>query len=506
MLTIVEKIATFFSQVPIIGDWLNNFFINRYARIIPARPRPLSMSADYTNWPGVTDRRISGRHLPPNPEHIAQLPDLNAVVELFQQHSDQRATDTSLLFPFFAQWFTDSFLRTQWKPEEKQDFVHNESNHEIDLCQIYGMDEDKTAMLRSGADGLLKSQVLHGEEYPVYLFEKQQGEVRLKKEFQGLYTEDNLNRVFARATDEHKLNSFAVGLEHGNSTMGNTLLNVLFLREHNRIARSLQNHYPHFSDEQLFQTARNINIVCLLNIVISDYIVHISPVDFPLRVIPGKAEKERWYRTNWISVEFALLYRWHSLIPQSVSFDKQEKPSSALRHNNVWLQDVGVSELFKQASQQRAGKLGLGNTPPFLTHVSETSLKMARKCELQSYNQYRQYYKLSPFTSFEQLTDDQALAEKLKSLYNSIDNVEWFVGIFAEGYGKQKMMGDLMTRMVANDAFTQALTNPLLSKHIYNEKTFTEIGMEIINNTQTLADVVVRNTNVNDKTAISFQY
>ena len=53
----------------------------------------------------------------------------------------------------------------------------------------------------------------------------------------------------------------------------------------------------------------NITIVLLLKIVISDYIVHIAPLDFRLEAVPGMAEREGWYRTNWIAVEFALLYR-----------------------------------------------------------------------------------------------------------------------------------------------------------------------------------------------------
>ena len=60
------------------------------------------------------------------------------------------------MFMFFAQWFTDSFLRTS---NDDPTGRKNTSNHEIDLCQIYGLDADKTAMLRSHDGGRLKSQL-----------------------------------------------------------------------------------------------------------------------------------------------------------------------------------------------------------------------------------------------------------------------------------------------------------------------------------------------------------
>lgn len=55
---------------------------------------------------------------------------------------------------------------------------------------------------------------------------------------------------------------------------------MLFLREHNRIARELHRERPGWDDERLFQTARNVLIVVLIKIVIEEYINHITPYRF----------------------------------------------------------------------------------------------------------------------------------------------------------------------------------------------------------------------------------
>lgn len=502
---LIGKALKVVAAVPPLHRFVNRRLINSYAYATGSRPRAFSMAADYTTWPGLTDRRYSGRHLGAQRAYNAALPPLDEVLALFKRTQDRRATDTSLLFPFFAQWFTDSFLRTKWKEPEKQDFAENESNHEIDLCQIYGISAAQTDMLRSHDGGRLKSQMIDGEEFPAALFEARGGTMELKPEFATLYSEANFNRVFARADDAQKRSSFAVGLEHGNSTIGNALMNTLFLREHNRIAGVLQRAHPDWDDERLFQTARNVCIVLLLKIVIGDYIVHIAPADFPLMVVPGMAEEESWYRTNWIAVEFALLYRWHDLIPATATFGGETRDGSALRHGNDWLLQVGVDQACRDASRQLAGKIGLGNTAEFLLDVKKSSLMMARACNLAPYNAYRKYYGKQPVESFEALTRDPALAARLQSLYGSIDKLEWFVGIFAEAFDEKEMMGELLKTMVANDAFTQALTNPLLAKGVYNADTFSKEGMAIIDETNSLADVILRNTGITDKAEVGFK-
>ena len=56
----------------------------------------------------------------------------------------------------------------------------------------------------------------------------------------------------------------------------------------------------------------------LLKLVVEEYIRHIGPFDFAIEAVPFIADEERWNRSNWIAIEFNLLYRWHSLVPSTL--------------------------------------------------------------------------------------------------------------------------------------------------------------------------------------------
>jgi prostaglandin-endoperoxide synthase 2 len=117
-----------------------------------------------------------------------------------------------------------------------------------------------------------------------------------------------------------------------------------------------------------------------------------------------------------------------------------------------------------------------------------------RKARLRSFNDYREAYGLKRLSSFRELTSDPVVRKQLEVLYGHIDKLEWYVGIFAEDYPDYLMMGELMTTIVANDAFTQALTNPLLSRNVFNEATFSPMGMKLIGETGSLSQIVARNS------------
>ncbi len=487
-------------KVPGMRRLVSEAVINHYAYSAKPRPRPLTLQGDYTTWRGLTDRTWTGRHLPPA-EPRDDLPAESEVVDLFRRTEFVPATDTSAMFMFFAQWFTDSFLRTSHTDPRR-----NTSNHEIDLCQIYGLSETQTQLLRAHEGGRLRTQQIDGQEFPQFLFApRAPGEpLAVKPEFEGLHDDRFLiDVILAGASAEHADHVFAVGLEHGNSTIGQTMMNVVFFREHNRIAGLLADAYPGWDDDRLFETARNVMIVLTLKLVVEEYIKHIAPFDAPLEVVPFLADGERWNRSNWCAIEFDLLYRWHPLAPDEVKAGPEGDaltPATFLNNNPLVLAR-GVESLMAQCSRSRAGRIGLGNTPRFLTDrfapdrpsVEERTVALMRQARLRSYNDYREAFSLPRLRDFDELTTDAEVQQRLRALYATVDDVEWYVGIFAEDYPDYFMMGQLMTTMVAHDAFTQALTNPLLGRQVFNEKTFSPVGMRIIEETGTLREIVARN-------------
>ena len=241
----------------------------------------------------------------------------------------------------------------------------------------------------------------------------------------------------------------------------------------------------------------------LLKLVIEEYIRHIAPTEFRIEAVPFIAEGERWNRTNWMSIEFDLLYRWHSLVPDRVG----ELELNDLVNKNSLVFEHGIDSLVAQASRERAGRIGLQNTPKMLIDGAEKhTVDVMRSAHLRPFNEYRKAFGLKPLTSFGQLTTNVGLQERLADLYGHIDRLEWYVGIFAEEYPEQRMMGELMTTMVACDAFTQAFTNPLLSKSVFNERTFSKVGLRIIEETRCLQDIFARNSKSPDRVFANFRW
>lgn len=501
------------ASIPVLRRFVNRLLIGTIVQSAPARPYPYALwapgmpatsPAGYTSWTGLTDRSFTGRHLPPaEKQWVDALPAREQLRALFQRDSFTACPRSSVLFCFFAQWFTDSFLRTH--PSEP---LRNTSNHEIDLCQIYGICASDTQVLRRKLGGKLKSQFIDGIEYPEFLFERDG--VSVREPFLKLSYIDEGKRDFAGPviptpfdTPHHKQGFFATGLERGNSSAFYVAISTIFLREHNRLCDEIARTNPDWAwdDDRVFETARNTNIAQLLKIIIEDYINHISSTAFKLFVDVGSAERQDWYRTNRITAEFDILYRWHALVPNACVVDGQAVPNQEFRYNNQFLIHKGVERLIDSASRQQAGNIRLENTPFFLVEAELAAMDKSRTWKLRSYNAYRERFGLGRVKSIEKLTRDVRLQQKLKAVYGDIDSVELMVGLLAEDRGKDVVFGELMTLMVGSDAFSQALTNPLLAREVFGARTFSQAGLDSVAKTSTINQVVQRNASMNGRSA-----
>jgi prostaglandin-endoperoxide synthase 2 len=507
-------------------DDANKFLINRLVTRARNRPHPWTTKHDYISWTGLTDRTYNARLLrakpyPPAEAFGTRRPPLADVVKLFQAApTGQRICPKStLLFPAFAQYLTDGFLRTQMANDPpfgsgQEDRRRTTSNHEIDQSPLYGRTQAQTMVLRdmsgaAGKKGQLKSQIINGEEYSPFLFG---ADGKVKPEFcdaSGTPILDQplgLNSLPPGAP--HFATLFAAGGDRANATPQVSMMNILFLREHNRLAKMLEADNPGWDNNRVFETARNIIIVMFIKIVVEEYINHINTSNFRFRADPEVAWKANWNRPNWMTSEFSLLYRWHSLVPETLKWGGTIFSGAQLLLNNAPLIASGLAVSFAEVSANHATALGLGNSASFLIRAEEKAVAQARTNNIASYNDYREAMDMDRADSFEDIVGKssnaaekarrKALADELKRLYGTPDNVEFYVGLFAEPLDENGPLPDLILAMVAMDAFSQALTNPLLSKHVWGDKNnrelaFTKKGIKAIEDTKTVKDVLLRN-------------
>ncbi len=466
---------------PGLRSRVNRVLINSAVGKVPTRPNPLSTLAPYTSWSSLTDRSYDARHLPPH--EASDLPPAEAVADLFVRPGEATLCPKSTVtFAYFAQWFTDGFLRSD--RSVARDPRRNDATHEIDLLPIYGVRPSWTEQLRAHEGGRLKSQSIGGAEFPPYLCE----DGKTKPEF------SEIKVVRPDQIPPERLGTlFAAGSDTMNSQIGFVMMGTLFLREHNRIAGALAREYTAWDDERLFQTARNVLIVLLIKLVIEEYINHIAPYHFKLVADPAPFKNEPWYRTNWMAIEFNLLYRWHGLIPNHLDVAGTDEPIWRTVFNPAMVVERGLGPLFDAASRQRAGRVGLRNTAPALREVELNSILQGRAVQLAPYNDYRRLAGFPRVTDFDQISADTEIQAGLRDLYGHVDRIELFPGLFAEDTRPNSVLPSLIGRMVAVDAFSQALTNPLLSPRVYTEGTFSPLGMEIIRTTGSLSDILQRN-------------
>ena len=343
----------------------------------------------------------------------------------------------------------------------------NEITSFIDGSQVYGSEEERAEFLRANdGTGKLKSQIVNGEEL-----------LPQDEENSGL---DNANPL---RLDKNDL--FIAGDARANEQVGLTSAHTLFVREHNRIAEEIANRIEQ-GDEALislleksgletgdfiYESARKVVGAQIQFITYNEYL--------PLLIGDSALADYSDYNSNInpsISLEFAnVSFRLgHSQLSNEV-----QRLDSNGNSNGIALQDAffdpqqvkenGVDSLLVGLPTQVAQEVdnlivdGVRNflfgaeTGGF--DLAAVNIQRGRDVGLPSYNDARRELGLTPATSFlttdseQGITSDPEIAERLASAYESIEDVDFWLGGISEDPVNNGLVGELFS-VILTEQFT----------------------------------------------------
>lgn len=126
------------------------------------------------------------------------------------------------------------------------------------------------------------------------------------------------------------------------------------------------------------------------------------------------------------------------------------------------------------------------------------ALEQSRACKLRLFGDYCEYLGKEKPTTFADISKDKDIQKELEKIYGNVDNVEFWTGLIAKDSVLESIMSDELTLFVANDAFNQALTHPLLSEHMFNKESgpevFSKVGWGIVNKFLSINEILQHNS------------
>ncbi|HVX86235.1 MAG TPA: peroxidase family protein [Phycisphaerae bacterium] len=380
----------------------------------------------------------------------------------------------------------------------------------LDLSQVYGSDAATALALRTLHGGLMKTSP--GELLP-YLNST-------------YFTPQQLALFNAAAGGQQDgsgvptTSLFATGDVRGNENVELTALTTLFLRNHNKIAAVLAQEHPGWSDEQLYQEARKINIAEYQDIVYNEWL----PAVFGQNAMPAY----KGYNPNInpaISNEFSTVaFRFgHSLVSPGIErhgnngqdvaadiplsqdfFDPNLLSATGAVDPYTGLAGTSIGPILKadadgngQAMDMMAisdiRNLLFGNSGDGGDDLMARDVQRGRDNGIPDYNTLRKELGLKPVTSFAQITSNVAVQQALEKAYpGGVNTIDAFEGGLAEDHVPGSDVGQLFQTIIINQ-FMRLRDG---DRFFYLNEHLNADEMNFLNHENTLAKIIEGNTNI----------
>jgi hypothetical protein len=396
----------------------------------------------------------------------------------------------------------------------------------MDLSQVYGSTDFIASALRTHSGGLLKTSP--GDFLPLNNL--------------SYFTQDQLDAL-NMANDAQQVPDdqlFAAGDRRANENVELSSLTTLFVRNHNRLAGQLHAINPSWTDEQLYQEARKLNIAEEEMITYFGYL--------PSILGPNAMPAYFGYNSNvnaGIATEFSTVgFRFgHSLLSTTVGRDNNDgtgitdvNPDGSainltedffrpdlLNNNHVTVDLVDRDGNPDPHTSSTVGEIlkgladGLPNETDLMlidevrnilfgipqgpgTDLAARDIQRARDHGIGTYNQVRAAYGLRPVTSFDQITDDVTVQNALQATYGTVDQIDPFEGMLAEDHVAGADVGPTV-RAILSDQFRRLRDG---DRFFFLNESFNSTELALIGQGNTLAKVIRNNTSITNLQADVF--
>ncbi|CAI0455851.1 unnamed protein product, partial [Linum tenue] len=309
--------------------------------------------------------------------------------------------------------------------------------------------------------------------------------------------------------------------------------------------------YPDLGDEELYRRARVVTSAVIAKIHTIDWTVELLKTDTLLAAMRANwyGLLGKWFKDTFghigndilggivgmkksenhgvpysLTEEFVSVYRLHPLLPDeflirdiSSSTDDEESAASKDRlpmseligsKGDKALSEIGFTKQMVSMGHQACGALELWNYPnwlrnvvpqdpdgrdrPDLVDLPALEVFRDRERKVARYNDFRRRMLMIPISKWEDLTDDQEAIQVLIEVYGDrIEELDLLVGLMAERKIKGFAISETAFFIFLIMATRRLEADRFFTSH-YGEETYTKKGLEWVDTTESLRQVIDR--------------
>ncbi|PWA99407.1 alpha dioxygenase [Artemisia annua] len=351
---------------------------------------------------------------------------------------------------------------------------------------------------------------------------------------------------------EHDEKGIPISGDVRNCWAGFSLLQALFVKEHNLVCDMLKENYPDFDDEKLYQLSRLVTSAVIAKIHTIDWTVELLKTDTLLAAMRinwygllGKKIKDKFGNIFGpelsglvglkspqdhgvpysLTEEFVSVYRMHTTLPEKILLRDIDSKASKQKYTPPIEEEVNMKDLIGKEGENRLSKIGMekmlvsmgyqacgavtlwnypswmrdlvahdidGDERPDRVDMASLEIYRDRERKVPRYNEFRRNLLMIPISKWEDLTDDEEVIDALYEVYgDDVEKLDLLVGIHAE----KKIKGFAISE-TAFFIFVLIASRRLEADRFFttnfNSQTYTEEGLQWVNRTECLKDVIDR--------------